>query len=277
MTRVKHSKFKNTGLLFELLVRQVASDVMNGVESTALRLIKRHFKNDSELSKELKLYRSLSEEKFSTEKKADLFVDACIQSRNRLQESVLRREKYNLIKDIKKSFITESFLKSRIKNYKLQASIYKLFESSEFEDPKAVVANRYVILDNVLSPKKLAKKQIVNENKDIRILASKLMIDKFNKKYSNLSVNQRKMLREYINSVTNTVTLKEYMKSESYKLIKEMTRLRNTVPNKILRIKLNEVTNLLKELGDRHIVKDKDVLTMLRYYELAKELKKIKG
>ncbi len=103
------------------------------------------------------------------------------------------------------------------------------------------------------------------------------MIDKFNKKYSNLSVNQRKMLREYINSVTNTVTLKEYMKGESYKLIKEMTRLRNTVPNKILRIKLNEVTNLLKELGDRHIVKDKDVLTMLRYYELAKELKKIKG
>jgi hypothetical protein len=277
MTHIKHSKFKNTGLLFELLVRQVASDVMNGRESTALNLIKRHFKSGSELSKELKLYRSLSEEKFSTEKKADMFIDACISSRNRLQESILRREKYNLIKDLKKSFVTESFLKSRVKNYKLQASIYKLFESTDFEDPKSVVSNRYAIIDNILSTKPTTKKKLVKEDKDVRLLASKIMIDKFNKKYSNLSKNQQKMLREYINNVTNTVTLKEYITTESHKLINEMTRLKTIVPNKILRIKLNEVTNLLKELSERHSVKDKDVLTMLRYYELVNELKKIKG
>tara|TARA_R110000851_G_scaffold55813_2_gene130643 strand:- start:1150 stop:1983 length:834 start_codon:yes stop_codon:yes gene_type:complete len=277
MTNVKHSKFKNTGLLFELLVRQVASDVMNGTESQALKLIKRHFKSDSNLSKELKLYRSLSEEKFTSEKQAEMFVDACINSRNRLQESNLRREKYNLIKDLKRSFVTESFLKSKIKNYKLQASIYKLFESSDFEDPKAIVSNRYIIIDNILSPRQTVKKKLVREDKDVRILASKLMIDKFNKKYSNLSVRQQKMLREYINNVTNTVTLKEYIKIESIKLIEDLSNLKNIVPNKILRIKLNEVTNLLKDLSERHSVKDKDVLTMLRYYELVKELKTIKG
>ena len=228
MTHIKHSKFKNTGLLFELLVRQVASDVMNGTESTALNLIKRHFKSGSELSKELKLYRSLSEEKFSTEKKADMFIDACISSRNRLQESILRREKYNLIKDLKKSFVTESFLKSRVKNYKLQASIYKLFESTDFEDPKSVVSNRYAIIDNILSTKPTTKKKLVKEDKDVRLLASKIMIDKFNKKYSNLSKNQQKMLREYINNVTNTVTLKEYITTESHKLINEMTRLKTS-------------------------------------------------
>jgi hypothetical protein len=277
MTNVKHSKFKNTGLLFELLVRQVASDVMNGTESVALKLIKRHFKSDSNLSRELKLYRSLSEEKFNSEKQAEMFVDACINSRNRLQESNLRREKYNLIKDIKRSFVTESFLKSKIKNYKLQASIYKLFESSDFEDPKTVVSNRYIIIDNILAVKQPEKKKLVKEDKDVRILASKLMIDKFNKKYSNLSENQQKMLREYINNVTNTVTLKEYIKIESIKLMDNLVKLKNIVPNKILRIKLNEVTNLLKELSERHSVKDKDVLTMLRYYELVKELKSIKG
>ena len=277
MTQVKHSKFKNTGLLFELLVRQVASDVMNGSTSIALQIIKRNFKANSELSKELKLYRSLSEEKFASENKAEMFVDACLLNRNKLQEGVLRREKYNLIKDIKKSLTTETFFTSRVKNYKLQASIYKLFEATEFEDPKSLVSTRYVIIDNVKLPKVPEKKPLVSEDKDIRILASKLMIDKFNKKYSNLSVSQRKMLREYINNVTNTVTLKEYIKTESHKLIKELARRRNTVPNKILRIKLNEVTNLLKELSDRHIVKDKDVLTMLRYYELVKELKKTKG
>tara|TARA_R100000315_G_C5203574_1_gene120012 strand:+ start:65 stop:898 length:834 start_codon:yes stop_codon:yes gene_type:complete len=277
MGNVKHSKFKNTGLLFELLVRQVASDVMNGLDSKALKLINRHFRPSSELTKELKLYRSLSEEKFNSDKKAELFVDACITSRNRLNESTLRRDKYNLIKDIKKSFVTEVFLKSKIKNYKLQASIYKLFESSEFEDPKLVVENRYTIIEHILSANPVKQKEDIKENKDIRILASKLMIDKFNKKYSNLSVNQQKMLREYINNVTNTVTLKEYIKQESRNLIGQLTKLKNVVPNKILRIKIHEVTNLLKDLSERHAIKDKDVLTMLRYYELVKELKNIKG
>jgi len=277
MRNVKHSKFKNTGLLFELLVRQVASDVMNGLDSKALKLINRHFRPSSELTKELKLYRSLSEEKFNSDKKAELFVDACITSRNRLNESTLRRDKYNLIKDIKKSFVTEVFLKSKIKNYKLQASIYKLFESSEFEDPKLVVENRYTIIEHILSANPVKQKEDIKENKDIRILASKLMIDKFNKKYSNLSVNQQKMLREYINNVTNTVTLKEYIKQESRNLIGQLTKLKNVVPNKILRIKIHEVTNLLKDLSERHAIKDKDVLTMLRYYELVKELKNIKG
>ena len=277
MRNVKHSKFKNTGLLFELLVRQVASDVMNGLDSKALKLINRHFRPSSELTKELKLYRSLSEEKFNSDKKAELFVDACITSRNRLNESTLRRDKYNLIKDIKKSFVTEVFLKSKIKNYKLQASIYKLFESSEFEDPKLVVENRYTIVEHILSKNPVKQKEDIKENKDIRILASKLMIDKFNKKYSNLSVNQQKMLREYINNVTNTVTLKEYIKQESRNLIGHLTKLKNVVPNKILRIKIHEVTNLLKDLSERHAIKDKDVLTMLRYYELVKELKNIKG
>ena len=277
MGNVKHSKFKNTGLLFELLVRQVASDVMNGLDSNALKLINRHFRPQSELTKELKLYRSLAEEKFNSEKKAELFVEACLSNRNRLQESLLRREKYNLIKDIKKSFITESFLKSQIKNYKLQPSIYKLFESSDFEDPKNIVENRYTIIEHILSNKTTEVKKAVSENKDIRILASKLMIDKFNKKYSNLSKGQQKMLREYINNVTNTVTLKEYIKEESRNLINELSRLKNKVPNKILRIKIAEVTNLLKDLSERHSIKDKDVLTMLRYYELIKELKNIKG
>ena len=277
MRNVKHSKFKNTGLLFELLVRQVASDVMNGLDSNALKLINRHFSPQSQLTKELKLYRSLSEEKFASEKKAEMFVDACITSRNRLVESALRREKYNLIKDIKKAFVTESFLKSKIKNYKVQASIYKLFESSDFEDPKSLVDNRFVIIEHIMANKPAQVKEVVKENKDIRILASKLMIDKFNKKYSTLSNNQQKMLREYINNVTNTVTLKDYIKGESRSLISELSKLKNRVPNKILRIKITEVTSLLKDLSERHSIKDKDVLTMLRYYELVKELKNIEG
>ena len=62
MKRIKHSKVKNTGIIFELLVRQVASDTMNNKDSKALRVIKKHFKNNSELAQELKLYRTISQE-----------------------------------------------------------------------------------------------------------------------------------------------------------------------------------------------------------------------
>ena len=136
MRRIKHSKVKNTGLIFELLVRQVASDTMNNKNSKALRVIKRHFNSKSELAKELKLYRTVSSEKFKTENKASQFVDACIKARKNINEAQLRRDKYNLIKDLKSSFNIDEFFKSRVSNYKLHASTYKLFEHAPSDDPK---------------------------------------------------------------------------------------------------------------------------------------------
>ena len=136
MKRIKHSKVKNTGLIFELLVRQVASDTMNNRDSKALRVIKKHYHAKSELQKELKLYRTVSGEKFSTESKAEKFVDAVVKARKNINESQLRRDKYNLIKDLKSNYNVEDFFKSRVNNYKLQASTYKLFEYAEADDPK---------------------------------------------------------------------------------------------------------------------------------------------
>ncbi len=90
MKRIKHSKVKNTGIIFELLVRQVASDTMNNKNSKALRVIKKHFKSNSELAKELKLYRTVAQEKFLSESKAVDLIDAVIRSRKQLNEIQLR-------------------------------------------------------------------------------------------------------------------------------------------------------------------------------------------
>ena len=277
MKRVKHSKVKNTGLIFELLVRQVASDTMNNKNSKSLQLIKRHFRPKSELSKELKLYRTVSTEKFKTENKAEKFVDAVVRARKDINESQLRRDKYNLIKDLKSNFNVSEFFKSRVNNYKVQASTYKLFEFAEADDPKEYVDSKFTLVEHVqTSPKKKDKAPSLNsEHKDVRILASKLVVDKFNEKYSKLSNMQKSMLREYINNVTNSVKLKKYVVTETKKLHDKISILKSSVPSKVIRIKLNEVANLLSELNKKHIVEDKDVLTMLRYYELINELKKI--
>ena len=277
MKRIKHSKVKNTGLIFELLVRQVASDTMDNKDSKALRVLKKHYHAKSELTKELKLYRTIAEEKFGSETKAEKFVDAVLRARKNINESQLRRDKYNLIKDLKNNYIVEDFFKSRVKNYKLHASTYKLFEYAEADDPKEYVSCKFALVEHVQSaPKKTSSApMLTSEHKDVRILASKLVVDKFNEKYSNLSAPQKAMLKEYINNVTNTVKLRKYVLTEIKSLRNEIKSLKTNVPSKIIRIKLNEVANLLIQLGKKHLIEDKDVLTMLKYYELVNELKSV--
>jgi len=277
MKRIKHVKVKNTGIVFELLVRQVASDTMNNINSPALRILKRHFNSKSELVQELKLYRSLAQEKFLSETKAMKFLEAVVRTRKQLNESQLRRDKYNLIKELKTTYNIERFFKSRITNYKVHASTYKIFEYAEADDPSKYTTNKFNIVEHIQTQFKNKKTSslLTTEHKDVRILASKLVVDKFNEKYSNLNAPQRHMLREYINNVTNSVKLKEYVTSEISKLKSTITNLKTSIPNKVIRIKLTEVSNLLNRLSRRHTIQDKDVLTMLRYYELVNELKNI--
>jgi len=272
---MKHSKYKNTGLIFELLVRQVASDTMHNRDSKALHILKRHFSKNAELSKELKLYRSLHEEKFINERKAELFLDAVLKSRRQLNESQLRREKYNLVKEINAVLDTTEFFNARITSYKQHAAIYKLFEFTESDDPRSYVDNRSSLVEHIQTQTKAEEKvSLVSEDKDIRILASKMVVDKFNEKYSTLSAPQKRMLREYINNVTNSSKLKAYVITETTKIESEIQSLKRQVVSKVTRIKLNEVSSLLSQLRQKHVIQDKDIVTMLRYYELVEELKK---
>jgi len=65
MKKIKHSKFKNTGFIFELLVRQITSEIMSANKSVAEKILKEHFNSKKELSKELKLYQYLINEKYN--------------------------------------------------------------------------------------------------------------------------------------------------------------------------------------------------------------------
>jgi len=275
MKRIKHSKVKNTGIIFELLVRQVASDTMNNKDSKALRVIKKHFKSNSELAKELKLYRTLAQEKFLSEAKAADFLAAVVRARKQISESQLRRDKYNLIKDLKNTYNLEEFFNSRITNYKIHASTYKIFEYAEADSPALYVSSKHALIEHIQT--QVAKKddapKLSLQHKDVRLLASKLVVDKFNEKYNSLSAAQKNMLREYINNVTNTTALKKYILRETTQLKSNIVSLKSSIPSKVIRIKLTEVANLLTKLSNQHSIQDKDVLTMLRYYELVNELK----
>ena len=283
MKKLKHVKIKNTGILFELLVRQIAYDTMNNTSSPANKLIKRHFTQNSELAKELQMYQSLVHEKFNNESKSDKFISAILSAKTQLNETTLRRQKYNLIKDIKESFDINEFFNARVNNYKTLASIYVLFEYAEKENPTEMVKSRFSLIEHITSNSNVVKpaETIINEtytaqDKDIRLLSYKLLIDKFNSKYDNLDANQKNILREYINNVSNTVGLRDFVKKEVPKLKKAITESSKHIDSKVVKIKLNEVTNMLADLAKVNVIKDSHILTIMRYYDLVKELKTIK-
>ena len=276
MNKLRHSKFKNTGVLFELLVRQIASDTLNEKNSPALSIIKKHFKNGSELSKELKLYQYLVKENFDNSYKAQEFLNIVLSERKKLNEGVLKREKYNLIKTINERFNTSDFFKYRVSNYKSLASIYKLFENSEGVSPKEWVECKNVILENVTKKPKAEREvntEYVNESKDVRLLAYKFLVDKFNEKYKGLTTEQKSVLRNYINNVDNSDNLKRFILRESEKLKKEFSKIK--ISDKVSAIKLKEVVNLIDGLSNSKIVSENQALGLLRYHQLLNELKGI--
>ena len=280
MKKIKHSKYKNTGILFELLVRQIATDTLNNKDSIATKIIKEHFSKKTELVKELKLYQSATKETFNSEYKAGEFLNIVIKARSKLNESVLSRQKYTLIKDIKRNFILEDFFKYRVSNYKVNASIYKLFEYSNSDNPKQYVECKSTLLEHLVgkTPNTDSVSSMVNDEyskqpREIRLLAWKLLVESFNTKYGNLSAKQRYILKEYINSIDNSEKLKKFVITESNNLKKALNSI--NVTDKIIKIKLNEVVKLTSALKSSKTITESQILSLLRYNELHDELKRV--
>jgi len=283
--KIKHSKFKNTGILFELLVRQIASDTISGADSAAIKLIKKYF-SKSELTKEHKLYQALVSTKALTEGKAESLINATLEISSRLNRSALRKEKYNLIKDIREAYDIEEFFKSKINNYSQYAAAYNLIEahnSLEFVEPSQVIENKVTLLEHITRKevnKENVKDRVLEEfakmDKGTRILAYKMLLEKFNEKYGDMSPAQKTVLKEYINNISNTVKLREFV-NESYIAIKaQITELSKLVVDKTIQIKLNEVANLLKPLDKNQSVKDDNIIALLQFHQLIDELKSVK-
>ncbi len=280
MKKLKHSKFKNPAVLFELLVRQVASDTLNNKDSQALNIIKEYFGKNTELNKELGLYQTLLKEKFKSETHANSFINAVLTAHKKLNNSTINKQKYSLIREIKKTYVIEDFFQTRVNDYKLLASIYKIFEHSENENPADFINSKNSLCEHIITvPKETKvlvenKDDFKNQHKDIRLLSYKILIDKFNERYQGLDIKQKTLLKSYINNVSNSNYLKEYIIPEITEIKKDIKSLSKNITSKVVTIKLNEVSNLLDRISNAPVIKDSYILAMLRYYELLKELKK---
>ena len=285
MKKIKHSKFKNTGFIFELLVRQITSEIMSNNKSVAEKILKEHFNSKKELSKELKLYQYLVNEKYNSESKAEQFINTILEARKRLDETKLTREKYNLIKEIKETYNLDEFTKSSISNYKTLASIYKIFEtvtSEEQFDPTDIVSSRFTIAENIINSsienkdikiKDAVLEEYRKQDEDLRAVSYKLLVESFNNKYKNLNNEQKSLLREYINNINNTGKLNEYVGNEVTNLVAALKEVGSKISDKVTKIKLAETISNIKKIKSVKKIKEQHLSAMMMTYELLNELK----
>ena len=285
MKKIKHSKFKNTGFIFELLVRQITAEIMSADKSMAETILKENFNTKRELSKELKLYQYLINEKYNSESKAEQFINTILEARKRLDEKKLMKEKYKLIKEIKEKYNIDEFVKSPVSNYKLLASIYKLFEvvsTTEQYEPTDIVSSRFTIAENIINTSIQNKDQKIKDavleeykkqDEDLRAVSYKLLVESFNNKYKNLSAEQKGLLREYINNINNTGKLNEYVSNEITKLVESLKLTGSKISDKVTKIKLAETISNIKKIKSVKKIKEQHLSAMMMTYELLAELK----
>ena len=283
---IKHSKYKNTGILFELLVRQITADTLSGNDSKATGVLKKYFVK-TELGREYKLYETLSKHKNLTEGKAEVVINSVIESSKNLNRGALKRQKYNLIQEISKHYSLDEFFNTKLPSYKVHAALYTLLEiynSENLSNPDQIINNKIAILESLTT--RAVNKQKVEEDlmtefqsydKDLRILTYRVLLEKFNGKYASLNDNQKSVLKEFINSVDSTPKLKEFYNTKINEIKNELTTLAKKVTDKVVKIKLNEVNNMLLPLGKVAKVGNDDLVNLLQYYALLEELVEANG
>jgi hypothetical protein len=276
--QIKHSKFRNTGLLFELLVRQITSDTLEGKNSVAINILKKYFVN-TELGKEYKLYEQLTAYKNLTESKAEMVINTLVETSSKLKRSEIRKQKYNLVKEIRDNYSVEKFFRVQVTNYKIFAALNNLIENqtSEKVTPEITISNKITILEHltklpVIAPVDTLLEEYRGYSKDLRVLTYRLLLDKFNDKYDHLSTQQKEVLREVINSIDNTDKLKEYYNTKITEVRDTLkTKIKRT-SDKVMQIKLVEVLKYIKPITKTEKVSNDSIIDLLQYYELVNEL-----
>jgi len=281
--RIKHSKYKNTGLIFELLVKQIAADTLNKKDSAAVSILKNNFTGRTALVREFKLYEFILKNKSVSQSKAESIVSTIIEVARTIDKKVLKKQKYSLIKEIKESYDLDEFFSISVKDYKPLAALFCLMEAhkvTDVIDPNFLVDNKTTILEHLTKEqqnKKLVRDTLIEEyskyDKDLKLLTFKILLEKFNSKYGTLLPEQKNILKEFITSVDSSTRLRNVVNEEFKKLKTVLDKIKATVEDEIVSIKLQEITKAIKPVAKTKRVTDDHLVNIMQYYELIKELK----
>ncbi len=284
--KIKHSKYKNTGILFELLVRQITADTLKGGDSPAIDILKKYFVKTT-LGREYKLYELVLKSNVLNEGRANMVISTILETSQKFNRTSLKKQKYNLINEITKHYNLDVFFGAQIKNYKELAAIYTLIEGYNIEDntdTNQLIENKVTLLEHLTKQEvsnKDVKEDILKEfqsyDKDLRILTYQVLLEKFNNKYDGLSKEQKQVLKEFIESVDSTPGLRNFYNSKISELKNLLNKEAKIIKDKATQIKITEISKLLSELNKDSKVGNDNLVDLLQYYELVKEIQIANG
>lgn len=284
--KIKHSKYKNTGLIYELLVKQITADLIARKESPAVNILRKYYSGEGTIVQEYRAYKAVLEGTNMLTIKAENLINAAIRAARVINLQELKKDKYNLISDIKKSYDLENFFSEPVADYKPLAAFYCLLEverSQDVVDPQSIVNNKVTLLEYMTSryqSKESVRDTLIEEyssyDKDLRLLTFKILLEKFNEKYDRLLPEQKNILKQFI-TLGPTKKLREFLNEEYLKIRSRLEKEIETFPRGVERIKLQEALRRLEPVTENVGVGDKHLVQVLQYYELLEELKRVKN
>lgn len=283
--RIKHSKYKNTGLIFELLVKQIAADTLSKKESPALTVLRKFYTGNTALVREFKLYDFVLKNKGVGTKKAESVLSTIIEISRKLDHTSLKKQKYELIKELKSHYDLEEFFSIKVEAYKPLAALYCLMEAQNaagLVDLDIFVDNKTTILEHLTQSKvtdNQVKDALIEEyskyDKDLRLLTYKILLEKFNHQYRELLPEQKNILKEFIVSVSSSTRLRNVVNEEMVKLQVEISNLKENITDQVIKIKLEEIQKAITPVKNTQKVDDNHLVSLMQYYELVNELRSL--
>lgn len=283
--KVKHSKYKNSGLIFELLVKQVAADTLSKKESPAVKIIREFYAGNSSLAKEYRLYEYIVKNRAVSQYKAEAIVSTIIELSRKINAATLKKQKYELIAEIKKHYNLDEFFAIKVADYKPLAALYCLLEAQSTLDlvnPQVLVDNKVTILEHLTSQKQDeegVKDTLIEEyskyDKDLKLLVYKILLEKFNDKYKDLLPEQKNILREFITSVSSSTKLRKVINEELDNIKSEVDNLATKVTDEVVKIKLEEIAKTIVPVRNTEKITDGHLVSLMQYYELVNELRSL--
>lgn len=284
--KVRHSKYKNTGLIFELLVKQVAADTLNNRDSKAVSLIKKYFTGKTALAKELKLYEFVIKNTSVSAPKAESIVSTILELSQKIDRNAAKKQRYNLVKEIKENYNESDMFTIKVPHYKALAATYCLLEAHtnpEVVNPEVLIENKTTVLEHLTGVEQVqeeVKETLLEEyskyEEDLRLLTYKILLEKFNGEYASLLPEQKTLLREFIASVESNNKLFTLV-NEQLDVIKNSLKASTMiVDDKVVALKLTEIANNIEPLAKGTKIDDSHLLNLMQYHQLLHEVTLVK-
>ena len=234
-----HNKKRNVGIIYEQIMSFICERLMEDSQieaQKAINIVKENFNKNSQLYKEFKLFKALSETHNVTDNLANLIIsEAKSACNNMFNSQKLEKEKSKLIKDLNYAFGKGVIFEQNVSNYKIYATIQTLLNEWRNND------NDFdKITEEVVQPNNLTRK---------------LMKEIFDKKYNSvLSASQKRLINLYTNEKDEVVT--EAFLSIKNNCLELFENYMKSCDNRILNDKYSDIKEKLSNLNENDISKE---------------------